>query len=44
MAQVSGLKDPLTTLNMLLDAKVVVPDGEGYFTWDNSKFEQIVSS
>ncbi|MBA3031105.1 MAG: hypothetical protein FP816_20145 [Desulfobacteraceae bacterium] len=30
-----GLKSPLSTINTLLTAKVIVPDGNGYFKWFN---------
>ena len=43
LAQVSGLKEPHANLNLLLKADILLPDGEGYFTWDSDQFSRTVS-
>lgn len=42
MAKISDLKDPYVNLNNLLKAQIIVPDTEGFFTWDKEKFEETV--
>ncbi len=44
LAQVSGLKDPHTNLNILLKSGIVVPDKAGLFTWDQDQFTTTFSS
>ena len=42
-SQVSGLEDACLNLNSLLKAKIIVPDGAGFFTWDKDRFNSIIS-
>lgn len=42
MAKISDLKDPYGNLNLFLKAQIIVPDREGFFTWDKEKFEKAV--
>jgi hypothetical protein len=42
-AQISCLKDPYLNLNNLLKAKIIVPDGSGFFTWDKDMFDKTIS-
>jgi len=43
LAGVSGLKDPCSNLNNLLNLKIILPDGSGFFTWDKDRFDKLVS-
>ena len=42
MAEISGLKSPHSSLNTLLNAKIIVPDDKGYYFWDRDVFKKIV--
>jgi hypothetical protein len=44
LAQISGLQSPFSTLNTLLKAKIIVPDGSGYFCWDKERFDRALAS
>ncbi len=44
LAQVSGLKDPHTNLNVLLKSGIIIPDKAGLFTWDQDLFIDTFSS
>lgn len=43
LAQISGLKDPCSNLNKLFKAKIILPDGSGFFTWDKDMFDKTIS-
>lgn len=43
LAQVSGIKDPHANLNVMLKSQIVLPDGKGYYTWDQDVFLQAIS-
>ncbi|MEA1966913.1 MAG: OadG family protein [Thermodesulfobacteriota bacterium] len=42
MAEISGLKSPHSSLNTLLNAKIIVQDDKGYYFWDRDVFKKIV--
>ena len=44
LAQVSGIKHPHANLNLLLKSRIILPDGEGYFTWDSAMFSTTISN
>lgn len=44
LARISDLQDPYSTLNLLLKADIIVPDGSGFFTWDKDMFDKTISS
>lgn len=41
LAERCGLSQPHSTLNKLLEAKLIIPDGEGFFNWDQEVYEKI---
>ena len=43
LAQVSGVKHPHGSLNLLLKSEIIIPDGDGYFTWDSEQFSLTVA-
>ncbi|MFH2091060.1 MAG: hypothetical protein ABIJ31_01715 [Pseudomonadota bacterium] len=43
LAKISGIKDPCENLNTLYQTKVVLPDGDGFFTWNKDNFDKAVS-
>lgn len=43
LAQISDLTDPCLNLNHLLKIKIIVPDGSGFFTWDQDVFDKTIS-
>lgn len=42
LAEISGLDKPHSRLNMLLEAGIINPDTEGYYTWDLDLYRKIV--
>lgn len=42
LAQISGLKDPHSNLNLLLKSGTVFPDHQGLFCWNQDVFDQMV--
>ncbi|MFH2060367.1 MAG: OadG family protein [Pseudomonadota bacterium] len=42
LAKISDLKDPYENLNNLYKTKIIIPDGDGFFTWDKEVFDKIV--
>lgn len=42
LARISGLTDPHSHLNLLLELDIIVADQKGYFCWNQDLFEQIV--
>lgn len=42
LAKISDLKDPYENLNNLIKTKIILPDGEGFFTWDQETFDKTV--
>ena len=42
LAKISDLKDPYENLNMLSKTRIILPDGDGFFTWDKQAFDQAV--
>ena len=42
LARISGLKDPCQNLNRLYQTRVVLPDGNGFFTWNKDAFDKLV--
>ena len=43
LARISGVKDPCVNLNSLLETRLIVPDGSGFFTWDKELSDRIIS-
>lgn len=41
LAEKCGISQPHSTINQLLEAKLIVPDGEGFFNWDQEVYEKI---
>ncbi len=44
LAQISGLHSPCSNLNTLLKAKIIIPDGSGFFVWDKERFDRAIAS
>lgn len=44
LAIVSGIDGPHTAITLLLKGGVLVPDPEGYFSWDNDAFDALLAS
>lgn len=42
LAQISDLKNPHSTLNNLLETKIIIPDGSGFFTWEKETFDKAI--
>ena len=42
LAQISGLKDPYQHLNILFKTRIILPDGDGFFTWNKEVFDKTV--
>lgn len=42
LAQISCLDHPHSRLNRFLEARIIKPDADGYFTWDLELYRQIV--
>ncbi len=42
-AVASGLDQPHSLLSLLVKSRILTPDGQGYFNWNQDRFEQIVS-
>ncbi len=43
LSKVSGIKNPHANLRVLLKSQIILPDGEGFFTWDEAMFAQTVA-
>jgi len=43
LSQVSGIKNPHANLQVLLKSQIILPDGEGFFTWDEAMFLQTLA-
>jgi len=41
LAEKCGILHPHSTINKLLEAKLIIPDGEGFFNWDQEVYEKI---
>jgi Na+-transporting methylmalonyl-CoA/oxaloacetate decarboxylase gamma subunit len=41
LAERCGLSQSHSTLNKLLEAKLIIPDNEGFFNWDQGVYEKI---
>lgn len=41
LAEKCGISQPHSTINQLLEAKLIIPDGEGFFNWDQKVYEKI---
>ncbi len=44
LAKISDIKHPHENLNMLFKTKIIVPDGNGLFTWNKELFDKSVLS
>lgn len=42
-AQISGVKNPHSNLNLLLKSAIVFPDGDGFFCWNQELYIKIIS-
>jgi len=42
LAQISDLKNPHSILNNLLETKIIIPDGSGFFTWEKETFDKAI--
>ncbi|WP_299979005.1 OadG family protein [Desulfobacula sp.] len=42
LAQISDLKNPHSNLNNLLETKIIIPDGSGFFTWEKETFDKAI--
>jgi hypothetical protein len=43
LSKISGLNEPYANLNCLFLARIICPDGSGYFTWDKEVFDKSIS-
>ena len=42
LAQISDLKNPHSNLNNLLETKIIIPDGSGFFTLEKETFDKAI--
>ena len=43
LAILGDLKDPYSNLNKLLNIKILIPDGSGFFTWNQELFDKTIA-
>ena len=43
LSEISGLKDPHSVLTILLKSRIIKPDAEGYFCWDEEVFDRTIA-
>ena len=43
LAQISGIKNPHSNLNLLLKSAIIFPDNEGFFCWDQELYLKTIS-
>lgn len=43
LAQISGIKNPHSNLNLLLKSAIIFPDNEGFFCWDQELYIKTIS-
>lgn len=43
LSQISGVKNPHSSLQILLKSAIIFPDGEGFFCWDQNVYTRTIS-
>lgn len=43
LAQISGIKNPHSNLNLLLKSAIIFPDNQGFFCWDQALYLKTIS-